>query len=48
MGKWTDLALKRKKQIEDALLEKDHIIAQKETELAAKVKQISDLQVVKK
>ena len=47
MGKWTDAALKRKKQIDDALLEKEHIIMQKDTEIALKTKQIADFKKVK-
>lgn len=47
MGKWTDAALKRKKQIDDALTEKEHIIAEKDTEIKAKTKQIADLKKVK-
>ena len=47
MGKWTDLALKRKKVIDDLLTEKDQKIAAKDAEIAAKAKQISDLKKVK-
>ena len=47
MGKWTIAAQKRKKQIDDLLLEKDQTIAAKDVEIAAKSKQISDLKVKK-
>ena len=47
MGKWTDAALKRKKQMDDILLQKDHIIMEKDTEIALKTKQITDLKKVK-
>lgn len=47
MGKFTDAALIRKAKNDAALAAKDKLIAEKDVEIASKVKQIDDLKRAK-